>query len=314
MTPQGPVQARTLAVLRLADEEPELSDLQPYLDDESAEVRVTAVNTLTEATPDGFATVLVEALHDREPTVRRAAAAALRESQELLPNDDALRHGLAKATLVNDAFVREVVFDILRALRLGSPEVFTQGLCDQATAVRVEAVRGLVSLNQAAVVSEARSDPEREVRVAVAHGLGTIGDPSTVATLSRLATDGEPLVRASALEAAAGLGCPSPLEDLAVAALADASWEVRKSAAVALGASAPDVAIRPLLEAIADLHIDVRKAAVRSLARWAGQPTVSAALCRALDDPDADVRGYARHGLATVVPCPATASGMNVSP
>ncbi|MDQ1536010.1 MAG: hypothetical protein QOE58_403 [Actinomycetota bacterium] len=291
-------QARILAVLQLAEDEPELDDLQPYLDDPDAEVRVTAVNTLTEATPDGFATALVDALLDSEPTVRRAAAAALRESEELLPTDDTLRGGLTKAALVDDVFVREVVFGTLRALRLGNLEVFSAGLEDEATGVRIEALGGLVSLNLAEAVSQAWTDPEREVRVAAARGLGTIGDPCAATTLARLATDPEPLVRASALEAAKGLGCPSPLEDLAVAALTDPAWQVRKGAAIALGATAPDVAIQPLVQAITDVHIDVRKTAVRSLARWAKLPTVSAALTRALQDPDADVRGYARHGLA----------------
>jgi HEAT repeat protein len=137
------------------------------------------------------------------------------------------------------------------------------------------------------------------VRVAVARGLGTIGDPAATPTLARLAADIDPLVRAAALEAAAGLGCPSLLGDLAVSALANPVWEVRKGAAVALGAAAPDVAIRPLLAAIADPHIDVRKAAVRSLARWAALPSVSEALTLALEDTDADVRGYARRALVS---------------
>ena len=47
--------ARILAVLRLAEAEAELADLRPYLADPDAEVRLTAVNALTETAPDGGA-------------------------------------------------------------------------------------------------------------------------------------------------------------------------------------------------------------------------------------------------------------------
>jgi len=109
-----------------------------------------------------------------------------------------------------------VALDVSRALRLGDVSLFTSSLPDPVVVVvRIEAVRGLVSLDAAAVLAGASADAEREVRVAVAAGLGTIGDP---------------LVRAAALTAAADLGTGGDLARLAESGLADPAWQVRRGA------------------------------------------------------------------------------------
>ncbi|HEY9418270.1 MAG TPA: HEAT repeat domain-containing protein, partial [Pseudonocardia sp.] len=73
---------------------------------------------------------------------------------------------------------------------------------------------------------------------------------------------------------------------------------LREAAAKALAAADPQRAVDPLLTALSDPNLDVRKAAVRALDRLAPtHPGVPAALRAAADDPDADVRGYARLAL-----------------
>ena len=97
--------------------------------------------------------------------------------------------------------------------------------------VRLEAIRGLVSLTQTAPVAGAAADPSREVRVAVAEGLGILAaapagpagpenqapaEAGLISTaLCQLAADADPLVRAAAFTAAGAAGCPPPLDALA---------------------------------------------------------------------------------------------------
>ncbi|WP_410587069.1 fumarate reductase/succinate dehydrogenase flavoprotein subunit [Amycolatopsis sp. lyj-23] len=286
---------RVLEVVALAEEQPSLAVLSSYLSDADAEVRTTAIAVLTESAPDGFGPALVTALHDVDARVRAAAAAGLRELVEVLPPTSALGDGLRSALSVADADVRSVALDVLRALRLGDEPRFSASLADPAVAVRLEAVRGLVSLDAASALAHAAADAAREVRVAVAAGLGTIGDPRSTGTVSALAADPDPLVRAAALTAAADLGCGGGLAGLAAAALADPAWQVRRGAATALGALASPS--EPLLAALADEHPNVRRAAVQALGKWAAEPSVAEQLRGRRTDSDADVRAYTRMAL-----------------
>ncbi|MEW9527761.1 fumarate reductase/succinate dehydrogenase flavoprotein subunit [Microbispora sp. NPDC049125] len=296
---------RILELLRLADDQPTLGQITPYLADPDPKVRRAAIATLTETAPAGVGEVLAEALDDPHGTVRRAAVTGLRELVEVLPATPRLgallrgavrqgsdRHGERQG----DPAVRAAALDTLRALRLGDAEVFERALADEDARVRIEAVRGLVSLDDDARVALAAADASREVRVWVARGLGTIGKPS--GTLVRLAGDPDPLVRAAALEAAGEAG--QALDAGAVRALADPAWQVRVGAARGLAAAEPSVAAGPLAAALGDPHLDVRKAAVLSLSGWARRPEVADALAGALRDSDADVRAYARRALSGV--------------
>ncbi|MEQ0563246.1 fumarate reductase/succinate dehydrogenase flavoprotein subunit [Amycolatopsis sp. NEAU-NG30] len=286
---------RVLEVVALAEEQSSLATLARYLADPDAEVRTTAIAVLTESAPDGFGDALVTALHDIDARVRAAAAAGLRELVEVLAPSSAVGAGLRSALAVSDADVRSVALDVLRALRLGDEALFTAALADPAVAVRLEAVRGLVSLDAASALAGAAPDTAREVRVAVAAGLGTIGDPRATGTVAALAADPDPLVRAAALTAAAGLGCGGDLPRLASAALADPAWQVRRGAATALGALAGPT--EPLLAALEDEHPNVRRAAVQALGQWAEAPEVAARLRARRTDSDADVRAYTRMAL-----------------
>ncbi|MFJ4720881.1 fumarate reductase/succinate dehydrogenase flavoprotein subunit [Streptomyces luteogriseus] len=305
--------ARLLELVALADEEPELDALQPYLADPVATVRREAVAVLTETLPPGTGTALASALRDSAAEVRAAAAASLRELVETLPAEPDLRDGLAAALAEPDPVVRAAALDVLRALRLGDAALFAGSLADSDIAVRIEAVRALVSVDAAGELARAAlSDPSREVRVAIAKGLATVGaerpaqdaptdaDPAAgaiEAALTGLLDDPDALVRAAAYGALGATGCPAPLTARAVAALSETAWQVRSGAATALSVADPDVAVPALAKALADPNADVRKAAVLALTRHRGTEEARAALATATTDADADVRAYAGRAL-----------------
>ncbi|MBO2461779.1 fumarate reductase/succinate dehydrogenase flavoprotein subunit [Actinomadura violacea] len=289
---------RLLELQRLAETEPDVGAVAAYLSDPDPKVRRAAVATLTEVAPDGVAGALATALRDSHGSVRHAAATALRELVEVLPATGDVRDALSGALDVPDAQVRAAVLDVLRALRLGGTGVFAGALGDPDHRVRLQAVRGLVAHDAADGVARAAGDASREVRIAVAHGLGTIGDPAASGALGRLVEDADDLVRAAAFEALAGVGCPPPLDAAAAAALHYPAWQVRAGAARGLAGADPEAASVPLVKALDDPHLDVRKAAVIALSAQPRTAETIEALSAARSDPDADVRAYARRALS----------------
>ncbi|WP_405407075.1 HEAT repeat domain-containing protein [Streptomyces sp. NBC_01104] len=287
---------RILELLALAEGEPELAALAPYLADPDPAVRRAAVATLTESTPPGAGPALAGALADPAVAVRAAVAASLRELVEVLEPSPALRTPLVTALASADPVVRAAALDTLRALRLGAAELYAGTLDDPDLDVRVETVRALVSVDAVEGLVRAAADPAREVRVAVAKGLAAVRSPAP-APLDPLLDDPDALVRAAALAALAGTGCPPSYAERAVAALTDPAWRVRAGAATALSSADPDRAVTPLAEALDDRNADVRKAAVLALLRHPGDSAARKALAGAVSDADADVRAYAGRGV-----------------
>jgi succinate dehydrogenase/fumarate reductase flavoprotein subunit/HEAT repeat protein len=275
----------------LALEEPTIADLEPYLGDSDPGVRRTAVATLTEHIPDGYAPALFAALDDSDAAVRHTSAEGIRELVEVLPDPAAARAHLRSA----DTVVRAAAVYLLAARWAGAADEYRRALEDPVHRVRIEAVRALVSVDDVAGVVQATADENREVRIAAAAGLATLGNGAHA--VRALVGDPDPLVRAAALAALGELGCGQ--DDLVAVekALRAPAWQVREGAARALAGAAADVAVPRLAEALADAHLDVRKAAVLSLTRWAGEPAARDALGIALKDGDADVRAYARRAL-----------------
>ncbi|MGW0581652.1 HEAT repeat domain-containing protein, partial [Streptomyces sp. NPDC002920] len=303
--PRGAASPRLLELLALAEEEPELAALDPYLTDLDPAVRRTAVSVLTETVPPGTGQALAGALGDADGEVRATASASLRELVETLPAEPALRDALAGALDSPDPVVRATALDVLRALRLGDAELFAASLDDPDIAVRIEAVRALVSVDAAAPLARAADDASREVRVAVAKALAGVdatalppaGHDLLTGTLDRLTEDADALVRGAAYAALGTTGCPAPLAARAVAALADPAWQVRSGAATALSSAAPDGAVPALAKVLADPNADVRKAAVLALTRHRRTEEARAALATVTSDSDADVRAYATRAL-----------------
>lgn len=294
VSPAGP-SPRILELLALAEGQPELADLAPYLDDPDPAVRRAAVAALTESTPEGAGPALATTLADPAPSVRAAAAASLRELVEVLPAEAALREPLVAALGSDDPVVRATALDTLRALRLGDAELYAGTLGDSDIDVRIHTVSALVSVDAAGMLAGAVTDPSREVRVAVAKGLAATRSPGPE-PLAPLLSDPDPLVRAAALGALAATGCPQPYAAQAVAALTDPAWQVRAGAATALSSADPVSAIGPLAGALDDPNADVRKAAVLALLHHTSHDAAREALAGVLTDPDADVRAYAARG------------------
>lgn len=287
-TPPSP---RIAAVLAL--ESPSVDELTPFLTDVDPGVRRVAVNVLTEHLSDGYAPVLLSALADESAEVRREAADAVRELVEVLPDPGAVRAHLPSA----DPMVRGAAVYLLAARGAGDVGQYRRALADIDHRVRIEAIRALVSLDDDAGVATAVTDANREVRIAVADGLATLGVGRDAVRI--LLNDPDPLVTAAALAALGAVGCEP--DDIATAerALASPAWQVRQGAARALAGAEPGAAVPPLSRAAIDPHLDVRKAAVLSLTRWAeSESTAREALSGALADRDADVRAYARRALA----------------
>lgn len=275
----------------LALEEPTVTDLARYLADSDPGVRRTAVATLTEHIPDGYAPALLAALGDDDAAVRRTGADGIRELVEVLPEPEKAGEYLDSA----DRMVRAAALYVLAARRSGDGAQYRRALADADHRVRIEAVRALVSVDDVHGVVAAAADENREVRIAAAAGLATLRGGAEA--VRGLVADTDPLVRAAGLAALGEIGCGQDDYSAVKQALRAPAWQVREGAARALAGAAADFAVPQLSEALSDAHLDVRKAAVLSLTRWAAEPAARDALGIALKDSDADVRAYARRAL-----------------
>ncbi|MGQ4359162.1 fumarate reductase/succinate dehydrogenase flavoprotein subunit [Streptomyces sp. SAS_272] len=312
--------SRLLELVALAEEEPELDALLPYLSDPAAAVRREAVAVLTETLPSGTGPALAEALRDPAAAVRSAAAASLRELVETLPAEPALRDGLAAALDEPDPVVRAAALDVLRALRLGDAALFAGSLTDADIAVRIEAVRALVSVDAADELARAATaDPSREVRVTIAKSLATVaagrlsGDTPTEGggghgTGAVSGTGAAPVADSgsgsgsgsgSADEAGTGTGRgtgpgvalePDAVHTALVRLVDDPDALVRAAAYGALGTTGcPAPLAARAVEALTDPAWQVRAGAATALS-VTHPDTAVPVLAKALADPNADVR------------------------
>ncbi|MFD3307720.1 fumarate reductase/succinate dehydrogenase flavoprotein subunit [Streptomyces sp. NPDC058694] len=290
---------RLLELLALAEEEPELTTVQPYLTDPEPSVRRAAVSVLTETTPTGTGPALAAALADSDSAVRATAAASLRELVETLTPEPALRDPLAGALAQPDPGVRAAALDVLRALRLGDAGLFARSLGDPDISVRIEAVRALVSVDAADELVRAADDTSREVRVTVAKALATVGADAdrrnaAVAAGTRDPAGGE-AVAGSAPAPDATATDPDTHAVLASLAALDRLTEdtdalVRGAAFASLaGTGCPASLAERAVRAQADPAWQVRSGAATALSAADAEVAVPA-LAKALADPNADVR------------------------
>lgn len=128
-----------------------MQDLLQYLTDDDPGVRRTAIASLTEHIPVGYEAALLDALSDNDSSVRRTAAEGLRELVEMLENPAAIR-GYVGAP---DPLVRSTALYVASARRVGDPVAYVVSLRDPDHRVRIEAVRALVSVDDAGSVATA---------------------------------------------------------------------------------------------------------------------------------------------------------------
>lgn len=288
---EQPPSPRIATVLSL--EAPTVEDLLQYLADDDPGVRRTAIAALTEHIPSGYEDALLNALGDSDSSVRRTAADGVRELVEVLDNPVAIRDHVDAP----DPLVRSTALYVASARRVGDSAAYVASLRDPDHRVRIEAVRALVSVDDAVSIGTAAHDDNREVRIAVANGLAKLSAGGQ--TVRALVGDGDPLVRAAALTALGALGVDAQILDAVEEALRAPAWQIRQGAVRALAGASSAHAVPPLARALSDAHLDVRKSAVLSLSQWVStEPAVREALTGALQDGDADVRAYARQALA----------------
>ncbi|WP_433683990.1 HEAT repeat domain-containing protein [Nocardia sp. CA-119907] len=292
---------RLLRLMDMAEEWPELEELQPFLTDPDPEVRRTALSVLSETTEEWeHASPLIAAgLSDSDVTVRHAAIGLLTELLEVLVPGAEFDAVLRDCVFAAEPAVRSAAIEALwRHRRSDAAELFGW-FADPNAEVRRTVVGGLTSVDALRELDAAAADPSQLVRIAVAKGIAAVGDPRGAATLIGLARDTDPLVRAAALTGLAQTGCGDEAAAIAAAGIGDPAWQVRQGAAIALAVADPEIAAPHLISVVTDDNLDVRKAAVRALAeRIAQRPEVATALRSAMEDPDADVRAFARIGIA----------------
>lgn len=287
----------------LAIEDPQADELAVFLDDPEPRVRTAAIASATENTPDGFGRVLLAALGDSDAEVRRQSVKALRELVEILPRVEDAGVQLEAP----DPAVRTIALHLMRVQGTGSPSVYRDALADTDLRVRLEAVAALTSVDDAAGVSLACADAEREVRVVAAKALGTIASADSEPVLLELGGDVDPLVREAALAALGsvgragggpgagdGAGEESVRARMLTESLGHPSWRVRVGSVKGAASLDAGIAVALLRRGLSDENADVRKAVVTTAATWPGDPSVREVLVTAQEDSDADVRAYAR--------------------
>lgn len=297
-------QQRLVSLLAMTETEPSGADLAEYLTDPNPAVRRTAIDVLGESAPDDAGSAIAPLLLDADESVRITAIDALGDLREVIVPDAAFVDALDRAASSPEPSVRAAAVSLWVEHRIGSLDKFTAGSTDTQPDVRIRSIAGLVSMNALDELAGLREDPDPLVRLAVSRGVTTIGDPAGGAVLEHLSVDPDLRVRAASIEGFAVLGLSPAGQSIALAGLQATDWEVRKASINALAHASADVAVNPLLEMVHDDNQDVRKAAVQALSHWCAELIeVRVALEACLDDPDADVRGYARLGIG-VSPAP----------
>jgi HEAT repeat protein len=223
---------------------------------------------------------LIDALRNKDPGVRRAAADSLRA------------HG------------RAGVVALARALKDSDVEV-RRTAADSLVWIGNQAGRAVPAL------TAALADEDPEVRRAATVALGSIGTTARAAVpelVQLLGKDSVPVVRARAAGALGLIGETGAAVPALVSALSDGDAEVRSAVAAALGQLGPAAAaaVPELLVALADTRAGyevVRQQAAVALGKL-GQatPDVLQALTGGLADPHRDRRRFAVRALGDLGP------------
>jgi HEAT repeat protein len=240
-------------------------------------VRETAAQALGNINDEQSVRPLIDALSDRDRTVREKAAAALvAVGKPAVPAlFDALNHPSAE--------VRKFAYTALEKLgREPMTETYVRpiahGKWKDLGEVKAPALDALL---------EALKDPVKDVRFTAVRNLANIGDDRAVPGLTRALADKDREVRDTAIHALVKIGPPSVNHLLDV--LRDGPAELRPMVTAVLGYIGDKRARIPLLAALEDTDAAVRSAAAEALATYKDAALVPSLLA-ALKDTDVRVR------------------------
>ena len=247
------------------------------------------------------ADLLVSALHDEDPFVRRAAAEALgllEEPAGLIPLGAAARSDV-------DAGVRQAAAGALGKLKhQRSLELLLEVLDDFDPGVRKAAVEALADLGFVEAVPPllqvALFDADEEVRQVAIQVLRHLDPEGALEFLLASLVNPEPYIRTSAIDALVSFGGPEIFERLLGTALTDESPVVRQKAVEALNELGPGRALAALLEALKDADLNTRTAAVEALGSLGNPEAFGPLLKVALSDDDVELRQKAIDVLAAL--------------
>jgi len=252
---------------------------------------------------------LIKAFGDKNPLVRRCAAAGL----GLLKAADAVEP-LKKASLNDtDETVRRSAIEALRQMQAkGVIEDWTKTLQDgsQSAETRSRAIQALGQMGDPNAVSpllelfgggpqakgkKKNQEVDQRVLCAAAEVLARSKDPRAIPVMIGAMKDWRPAVRAWAIWALTGVKDSRTVKPL-TEALKDKDDRVRIRAADALGQTLSPQAVAPLLAALKDPNAEVRMWAAMGLGALGDAKTVDP-LTAALADPDLSVRLRAADSL-----------------
>jgi HEAT repeat protein len=300
------VQNAAAYALRLVRVEPKalVKDIKPHLGDKNAAVRRGVAGALIRGEMEGVP-LLVDALRDKDSSVRRQAAVTLQAVAAKTPAAaKAALTGLDEALGDKEAKVRLAVVQALGRCGPAAAAALLKGVEDEDPNVRAYALAAILSAKAeaktvlAAVAKRAKEDKELIVRQSALRTLGSLGEPA-VKALSEALADKNPGVQMAALKSLAQLG---PLAKGALAALKQAAANAEDSR-IRAGATAVLGRIGPAGEPALIELLNREDSAVRlaCLQQFGKKGTVSKTavpnLILALADKDAEVRVLAAHVL-----------------
>jgi HEAT repeat protein/beta-lactamase regulating signal transducer with metallopeptidase domain len=302
--------------------------LLSVVNDESAAVRLAAVQALGQQGDPRAIDALVQALrNDTDTRVREAAAEALGEihSPRAVPGlmaalgsekDAAVRakiawalgeiddpralEALGRAVRDPEARVRrEVVWALGELESPAAVPMLIPALRDSDAETRqraAEALGHLESPDAIDALSAATKDAEAEVRRHAVSALGEIGDRRALAALSAAVRDSEVDVRREAISAIGNLEELDSAPPALLAAVRDEDRDVRRAAAEALGHMEDEAAVPALISLTRDANADVKRAAVEALAEIGGAQAIQV-MAALLKDEDPEIRKLAAQAL-----------------
>jgi HEAT repeat protein len=281
-------------------------------------MRETAADALGGIHHERAVPPLLEALADKELTVREKAARALVSvGTKAVPSlFAALNHGNPEVKKraawaleklgqepMTETYIRPIAHGKWKDANVAAPALDTVAatLKDASKEKRFIAVRTLANVGDGRAVPgliEALADPDREVRDTAVHALVKIGAAAVPMLLKTLQED-EPPFRAKAAAVLGYIGDPRSRMPL-MAALGDTEPTVRANAAEALAAYRKDKRlVEPLVFVLKDPDVRVRFNAAGSL--WKiGDPSATPGLLELLNDTDPATRKRAAQVLGNI--------------